>query len=326
MTIMSLALELTDVHIRYRKNQDPILKGVNLALPTGELLAVLGPSGCGKTTMLRIMAGLLRADQGTMKLGNQTVFSNDSFTPPERRRVGLVPQDAALFPHLSVAQNIAFGLTKHPDKQARVAEMLELVAATELKDRKPAELSGGQAQRIALARALAPAPSLILLDEPFAALDAALRVRLRNDIRSILNEAKASAILVTHDQDEALSMADRIAVMHRGSVIQCGTPQEVYDQPATAWVADFLGTCTILDDGRVLRPEHVNLASPSGSDEPRGTITSIEYLGHSTMFRIAGLGTQLSARCLGAPKWQIGDEVALVISEDAHRVSVDSST
>lgn len=321
---MTVALELSDVCLSYKKSTAPILNGVDLQLPTEHLLAVLGPSGCGKTTTLKVMAGLLRADQGTMLLNGKEVFSNSSFVPPERRRIGLVPQDAALFPHLTVAQNVAFGLQKHPAKKQRVADMLDLVDAQALAKRKPAELSGGQAQRIALARALAPAPDVILLDEPFAALDAALRLRLRTDIRGILQEAGASAILVTHDQDEALSMADHIAVMHHGKVIQHGKPQQVYDEPINEWIAHFLGTCCILDDGRVVRPEHITLKDPAERPNAQtGTVISVDYLGHSTVYQIRAFGTELSARQLGAPSWQVGAKVSVDVADNVHRVNVE---
>lgn len=319
---MTPALVLKDVSAAYRNSARPVVDNANLQLETGELLAILGPSGCGKTTLLRVISGLMAASGGTIELGGTTVFSATTNIPPERRRIGLVPQDAALFPHLSVAQNVAFGLGKHPDKAARVAEMLELVDVAGLADRKPAQLSGGQAQRVALARALAPNPALVLLDEPFAALDAALRTRLRTDIADILAAADASAILVTHDQDEALSMAHRVAVMNGGVIAQCGTPSEVYNAPASEWVAHFLGTCTVLDDGAVVRPEQVSLRPATEAGDFTATIRTVEFLGHSTMYVVErGDGVRLSSRCLGAPRWQPGDTVAVHLSPDLHRLT-----
>lgn len=241
----------------------PVLHDVDLVVPEGELLAVLGPSGCGKTTLLRVLAGLMGATAGRVELAGRRVVDGPHGVPPERRRVGLVPQDASLFPHLDVAENIGFGLDpkrirlpfgRRRAVPERVAELLQLVGIPELAHRMPSELSGGQAQRVALARALAPEPDLVLLDEPFSALDAALRTRLRTDVRDILRDSGATGLLVTHDQDEALSTADRIAVLDAGRIVQCGTPEEVYARPATAWVAQFVGTCSLLR-GRVGRAE-----------------------------------------------------------------------
>jgi len=218
------------------------LSGVDLEVRQAEMLTVLGPSGCGKTTVLRLVAGLEQPDAGTIEIAGRRVAGPGGSVPPERRRVGMVFQDYALFPHLSVADNVAYGIRRDPDRAVRVAELLELVNLPDAGDRMPHELSGGMQQRVAMARALAPRPDIVLLDEPFSNLDAALRTQLRGDLREILRAAGASAILVTHDQDEALTLGDRMAVMVRGRIEQCDPPEIVYGEPATPFVATFVGT------------------------------------------------------------------------------------
>lgn len=221
------------------------LDGVSLDLTSGGLLAVLGPSGCGKTTLLRCVAGFERLDAGEIELGGRRVAAPGVHLPSHRRQVAVVPQEGALFPHLDLRGNIGFGLSRR-DRRARVEECLELVGLAGLGARMPHELSGGQQQRAAVARALAPRPPLVLLDEPFSALDAALRAEVRRDVRAALREDGATAVLVTHDQGEALSMADRIAVMRDGRILQEGEPAQVYRAPADAWVADFVGDAVLL--------------------------------------------------------------------------------
>ena len=201
-----------------RRTYGPIVAvdGIDLEVRTGEMVALLGPSGCGKTTALRLIAGLENPDAGTIEIAGRRVAGPGGAVPPERRRVGMVFQDHALFPHLTVADNIAYGIRRDPDRAVRVRELLELVSLPEAGHRMPHELSGGMQQRVAIARALAPRPDIILLDEPFSNLDAALRTQLRGDLREILRAAGATAVLVTHDQDEALTLGDRMAVMVRG--------------------------------------------------------------------------------------------------------------
>ena len=221
---------------------------VSLTVHHGELLALLGPSGCGKTTTLRLIAGFERVDAGAIEIDGTVVASASVHVPTEKRRVGMVFQEYALFPHVNVLANIQFGLRKlPPDKRAeRTSEVLELAGLTGLQDRMPHELSGGQQQRVALARALAPHPALILLDEPFSNLDASLRARVRAEVRSILRAANTTAIFVTHDQEEALSLVDRVAVMLDGSVKQVAAPHELYTNPATRAVAEFIGDANFL--------------------------------------------------------------------------------
>lgn len=218
-----------------------VLKDVCLEVASGELCTVLGRSGCGKTTLLRVIAGLLPAGQGRLALGGRDITS----LPPDKRRVSLVPQEGALFPHLTVAGNVGFGLRRA--ERGRVPGLLDLVGVTELAARMPHEISGGQAQRVALARALAVEPDLILLDEPFSALDNAARLMLRAEVRSLLLETGTTAILVTHDQEEALSLSDQVVLMAQGRVLQSGTPQEVYQKPANLTAARLTGSVQTLE-------------------------------------------------------------------------------
>lgn len=230
--------------------EQPVLRGVDLEVPSGRLAAVLGPSGCGKTTLLRVVAGFERADGGSVVLAGREVTGPGTHVAPERRRVAVVPQEGALFPHLTVAQNVAFGLRGGRGARrttgTRVTELLELVGLRGYEERMPAQLSGGQQQRVAVARALAPRPDVVLLDEPFSALDAALRASVRADVRAALHAAGATAVLVTHDQEEALSTADVVAVMRDGVVVQSGTPKEVYRFPRDVEVARFVGEAVVI--------------------------------------------------------------------------------
>jgi iron(III) transport system ATP-binding protein len=298
------------------------VEGVNLSLREGHFLALLGPSGCGKTTTLRLLAGFEVPDNGEIMIGEQRVSGSGVFVPPEQRSVGMVFQEYALFPHLTVADNIAYGLPKGANKKERVQEVLELVGLTEMTKRMPYELSGGQQQRVALARALAPKPHLVLLDEPFSNLDAGLRAQVRAEVRQILRQARATAIFVTHDQEEALSLADEVAVMIGGRIAQTDTPQKLYRRPVNKPVALFLGNAMFLpgeaSTGQVtcelghlptdqpytgpveimLRPEDLHLSpSETGSAE----IIDRDYYGHDQLLTLRlRSGTQLQSRLLGS--------------------------
>jgi len=221
---------------------------IDLSAAPGELVTLIGPSGCGKSTTLRLVAGLERPDEGTIRIAGEVVADRHHFQQPEHRRVGLVFQDHALFPHLSVAQNVAFGLNTMPraERQARVGEVLDLVRLGHLAARYPHELSGGEQQRVALARALAPRPAVVLLDEPFSSLDESLRAQVRADTVSVLRETGTTGMLVTHDQTEALSVGDRVVVMRGGHVEQADTPERVFEQPASRFVASFMGDADFL--------------------------------------------------------------------------------
>jgi iron(III) transport system ATP-binding protein len=228
----------------------PIVKNFSLTVESGTILALLGPSGCGKTTTLRLIAGFEKLDSGRIEVAGQVVDDGRRHVPPERRRVGMVFQDYAIFPHLSVAENVAFGLGRGTDIPARLAEMMALVGLPGLNDMMPHELSGGQQQRVALARALAPEPVILLLDEPFSNLDTSLRAQVRAEVRQLLKHSRATAIFVTHDQEEALFIGDRVAVMNEGQLEQVGTPQEVFHKPASRFVAAFMGQTDFIP-GRV---------------------------------------------------------------------------
>jgi iron(III) transport system ATP-binding protein len=224
------------------------VREVSLEVAPGELVAVLGPSGCGKTTLLRLIAGFEEPDGGTVVVGDATVAGPGCWVPPEKRRTGMVFQDYALFPHLTVERNVAFGLERRgrEERAALGRRTLELVGLQHKARSYPHELSGGERQRVALARALAPEPEVVLLDEPFSSLDATLRAGLRREVELILREAEASALLVTHDQEEALSLADRLAVMREGELVQVDAPEEVYGRPASRWAAQFVGEVNVL--------------------------------------------------------------------------------
>jgi iron(III) transport system ATP-binding protein len=223
-----------------------VIDGIDLEVEQGEFVALLGPSGSGKTTMLRLIAGFEDADAGEIRLAHRIIVHDGISVPPERRKIGMVFQDYALFPHLSVRDNVAFGLPRSKTRQDRVEAVLERVGLGPWIDQMPHFLSGGQQQRVALARALAPNPAIVMLDEPFSNLDPALRMQVRADVRRILQEAGVTAILVTHDQEEALSMADRIAVLFNGQIAQFATPEEIYDRPVTREVAAFVGDAQFL--------------------------------------------------------------------------------
>ncbi len=296
--------------------------GVNLSLQEGHFMALLGPSGCGKTTTLRLLAGFEAPNGGKIEIGGQVVSGPGVFIPPEKRSVGMVFQEYALFPHLSVADNVAYGVPKGVNKKERVHEALSLVGLTDVATRMPYELSGGQQQRIALARSLAPHPQLILLDEPFSNLDAGLRTQVRAEVRQILRQAQATVIFVTHDQEEALSLADEVAVMMAGHIAQTDVPQKLYRRPINKQVATFLGSANFLpgqaNDSQVrcelgqlptsgihtgpvevmLRPEDV-LLLPDESGKAK--IISREYFGHDQLINLKlASGVQIQSRLLGS--------------------------
>ena len=222
----------------------PVVQDVNLTVAPGEILVLLGPSGCGKTTTLRLISGFETLDNGRIEINNQLMADGALHVPPEKRRVGIVFQDYAIFPHLSLTQNVGFGLKR--GQSERIEEMLNFVGLGGLGERMPHQLSGGQQQRVALARALAPQPVVLLLDEPFSNLDAALRVEMRQEVRGLLKSSGTTAVFVTHDQEEALYMGDQVGVMNRGRLEQVGSPEAIFHQPRTRFVAEFLGQTDFL--------------------------------------------------------------------------------
>ncbi|HJS18756.1 MAG TPA: ABC transporter ATP-binding protein [Anaerolineales bacterium] len=241
-------LEVRNLIKHFHGTQQSAVNDISFELSRGEILALVGPSGCGKTTTLRIIAGLERPHSGTVRLNDRVVASESVFIPPEKRGVGMVFQDHALFPHLTVSDNIAFGLNKLPPEQVKktVGEMLHLVGLLPLAKRYPHSLSGGERQRVALARALAPRPILVLMDEPLSSLDADLRLEMREHVRRILKSMQATVIFVTHDQDEALYMGDRLAVLNCGRLEQIGTPEEIFHGSNSRFVAEFMGDSDFL--------------------------------------------------------------------------------
>ena len=293
----------------------PILTDVDLDVPEGSLTAILGPSGSGKTTLLRVIAGFEHADSGTVTLGGTIVDGPGAQVPSERRRIGFVPQEGSLFPHLTVASNVAFGLRRRERNGKALDDLLGAVGMAGLGKRYPHQLSGGQQQRVALARALAIKPSLVLLDEPFGSLDANLRATIRADVRRLLQKAEATAVLVTHDQDEALSTADRVAVLRGGKIAQCDAPEDLYTMPADPELARFVGEANLvdgmlgngsvdtilgplpvqagaranLDPGPVtvlVRPEQIGIAAKNGSCGLAGRIIGYGYHGHDSVVTV----------------------------------------
>jgi iron(III) transport system ATP-binding protein len=236
-------LEVQNLTKRFAPSAHPVVNQVCFALEKGEILALVGPSGCGKTTTLRLIAGLERPDSGFIAINGRVVASETVFIPPEKRGIGFVFQDHALFPHLTVFENVAFGLQgrKREEIQSTVFDMLRLVGLDSLARRYPHALSGGESQRVALARALAPRPVLVLMDEPFSSLDADMRLEMREQVRNILKTTRSTVVFVTHDQEEALFMGDRLAVFQNGQIEQIGAPEEIFHNPATRFVAQFMG-------------------------------------------------------------------------------------
>ena len=333
--------------LRRRYGSVAAVDGLDLEVRPGEMMSVLGPSGCGKTTALRLIAGLETPDAGTIEIGGRRVAGAGVAVPPERRRVGMVFQDFALFPHLSVRDNIAYGLRRDPDREVRVRELLDLIDLAAAAGRMPFELSGGMQQRVALARALAPRPDVVLLDEPFSNLDAALRTQLRGDVREILRASATASIFVTHDQDEALTLGDRMAVMVRGRVEQCAPPEVVYGEPATPFVATFVGIANLVHaecsgstaltrfgtvrlvgpraaraEGRalvVLRPEHLDLLeAPDGpADASAWRVLRRRFAGTEILYEVAAPdGERLWVEAgPGVRRLRVGDSVTLRLRE-----------
>jgi iron(III) transport system ATP-binding protein len=298
-------LRLSDISKSFGATQ--ALASASLEVERGEIVALCGPTGCGKTTALRILAGFERPDRGRVEIDGTLVAGEGAWVAPDRRRVGMVFQDYALFPHLDVAANVGFGVPRG-ERSGRVEELLELVGLADLGHRFPDELSGGQQQRVALARALAPRPAVVLLDEPWGAIDPLLRGTLRDDVVRILRAAGVTALLVTHDREDAFSVADRIALMRDGRIVQTGAPEQLYFEPADCWCAEFAGAANLIEgrcdgsnvdtplgclrasrppaatDVRVLvRPELVGL-EPDGAGHAE--IVERTFLGHDVLYRV----------------------------------------
>ena len=316
--------------VEKRFGRQDVLRGVDLHVAPGTTVALLGPSGCGKTTLLRTIAGLERPDAGTIAVGGTALVGPRVWVPPERRRIGMVFQDWALFPHLDVAGNVGYGLPRRERTAARIEAALELVGLGGLGRRAPGTLSGGQQQRVALARALAPQPSVLLLDEPFSNLDTALRVQVRTEVHRLLVELGITTVFVTHDQEEAFVLGDEVAVMSGGEIVQQATPAELYDAPATPWVAEFVGGANLVP-GRatgavadtpvgpvpvrhpgsgpvtvLLRPEQLRLRAGTGA-----VVELVEFYGHDTVYLVRAADTVVRVRTSAAPTFQRGDAVSV---------------
>ncbi|MBT9311984.1 ABC transporter ATP-binding protein [Leptothoe kymatousa] len=345
-TSLSTVLELHQVTKQYPQQKVPAIDRVSLRLGEGELLALLGPSGCGKTTLLRTIAGFETPESGWIALAQQPVCGQGAAIPPERRDVGIVFQDYALFPHLSVIDNVGFGL-KHLSRHRRLSpkqirtlaqEAICLVGLEGFEQRYPHALSGGQQQRVALARALAPRPSLVLLDEPFSNLDVQVRLYLRQEVRSILKGVGASGIFVTHDQQEALAIADRVAVMRAGQIEQLASPEEIYEQPASRFIADFVTQANFIEahrseqgwqtelglvDGALVQPTTASAGTlmlrqeelhlkPVASDDAALVICDREFLGREYKYTLTH-PTQGNLQARTRARFAIGDTVQISI-------------
>ncbi len=328
----------------------PVLRGVSFTVPHGKLAAVLGPSGSGKSTLLRVIAGLNTPIEGAVVVDGTVLSGPRVHVAPENRRIGLVPQDAALFPHLDVLANVGFGLARSQRRGDKARDLLDMVGMADFAYRMPGELSGGQRHRVALARALATEPDVVLLDEPFSALDAALRGEVRSQVRQVLRRAETTAVLVTHDQDEALSMADMVAVVDDGRLIQVGTPAEIYAKPASRWLAQFVGGALVLPgvwkdgtvvgplgvvpahlaDGEiahngddvdlVLRPEQLSVGGLTTGNNPGviAMVRNVAYFGHDAVVTLdlPACEDPVEARVLGDQDWQLDTEVVVGVRSE----------
>ncbi|MDP1819374.1 MAG: ABC transporter ATP-binding protein [Acidimicrobiales bacterium] len=337
------AIEVRDLQKAF--GEQPVLRGVDLRVSEGAIIALLGPSGCGKTTLLRTIAGLEQADAGTIVVGGRRVSGGGAPVAPEHRRIGMVFQDWALFPHLDVAANVGYGLPRRERTGRRIEEALELVGLAGLGKRRPCTLSGGQQQRVALARAIAPQPAVLLLDEPFSNLDTTLRVQVRTELHQLLADLSVTTVFVTHDQEEAFVLGDEVAVMTAGQIVQQAPPADLYDHPVSPWVADFVGDANLVTGmaagGRastvvgdiplrraeagavrvLLRPEELRLSG--GGD---AVVELTEYYGHDTVYVVQlPTGPVVRVRSGSTPHHRRGDAVTVTYA-GAAAVSYPAAT
>ena len=320
-------LQATDISKSY---DSLVLDSVDISVERGEALVLLGPSGCGKTTLLRIVSGLESSATGSVVVDGETLAEGRIHVPPEERRIGMVFQESALFPHLTVGQNVGFGLDRRQIREGRVGETLRMVGLEGFEDRYPDTLSGGQAQRVALARALAPRPRLLLFDEPYSSLDRELRLQIRAEVAAVVKEAGITSVFVTHDQEEAFVLGDQVAVMRGGRVLQQGSPAAIYRNPVSPWVATFVGEANLLratgsaegvvtalgllrssaplvGDGQVVvRPEHSQLCAGDAAE-----IVAVDFYGHDSSYCVSMDGSEYKVRVVAGPNYSKGDRVDL---------------
>ncbi len=344
----SIILQVDRIAKQFAADTLRVVDEVSFQLAPGEILGLLGPSGCGKTTLLRMIAGFEQPTTGTITLGGDMVASASRLLPPEKRNTGMVFQDYALFPHLNIAKNIAFGLNKRrlnkKQIKQRIDEVLTLIGLEGLEKRYPHQLSGGQQQRVALARALAPQPALILLDEPLSNLDVQVRVRLRHEIRQILKATGITAIFVTHDQEEALAICDRIGVMSQGKIEQLGTPEAIYTRPASRFVAEFVTQANFIPAQRqgqlliteigvweltssqetvsqgdlMVRQEDISLKA---DDTAKVVISDRQFLGREYRYCLqTPSGGQIHARTTLHTQLEVGTKVQLAIASQSAQI------
>ena len=326
------SLEVNELTVRF--DGRAIVENLSISVPSGAFAAVLGPSGCGKTTFLRSIAGLITPSAGTIRFGKQLVSLSSLVLPPNKRHIGYVPQEGGLFPHLSVAENIGFGVGK-AEKVEVIDEMLNLIGMKNLAGRKPYQLSGGQQTRVALARALAIKPQIVLLDEPFGALDAALRNELREEVCSLLKERKTTSIMVTHDREEALVSADIVALMRRGHIVQYGSSRSVYSNPISPEIAVSTGDVLLLKAQRdasnsirfalaqndlrgqkelgqlVIRPEEIKVSAEPSAMALSAIISKVDYYGHDAVLQLvldSWPDEEITARVAGPVGFSVGQK------------------
>jgi iron(III) transport system ATP-binding protein len=298
-------------NITKKFENEVVLDQVSFSIKDNELIALLGESGSGKSTLLRIIAGFENADEGSVRIEDEISSDENHFVKPENRNVGLIFQDYALFPHLTVEKNIAFGLSKSDsDSKEKISYLLKVFELEEVKNKKPGKISGGQQQRVAIARALAVNPILLLMDEPFSNLDQSLRLKIRKEIRKIKEEFKIPMLLVTHDPDDAMELADKIAILQDGKIVQFDSPSNLYNNPLNQYVANLFGP-NVEFNNKFLRPEHIDL----NGDDYQGVISGIKFSSRGFLLKINYQDTILTTRVNKGQRYNIGEKITFSIND-----------